>query len=295
MRSTMNVVLALVLGLAVTSAQAGLYEGFSPDDYTLGQSIDDGDGGTGWDGQKWFIGTSSGGVDAVAVTVDPGLGGGYGLFTDSNTVDVHRSDPERAFPTPYTHTGDSEFWFSFMVAASQWDDANPAELSTRLKLEATGLDADGDANSIDMQFGIDSSVDLGIRNNNTKKTVSLDDSGFDTPDDGSATWFIGKVVMNETASDTVRYWINPSDDLSTYDYDSGDLTFVMDTDGDGGTAESADVSEFSSVRIFHSNDASNAIWDELRFGTTLGEVVPEPTTMALVGLGGLAGLIRRRR
>jgi hypothetical protein len=34
--------------------------------------------------------------------------------------------------------------------------------------------------------------------------------------------------------------------------------------------------------------------DEIRMGTTFGDVVPEPMTIALLGLGGL-GLIRSKR
>ncbi|MFT6793188.1 MAG: hypothetical protein ACJAR1_001178 [Rubritalea sp.] len=87
---------------------------------------------------------------------------------------------------------------------------------------------------------------------------------------------------NGTADDTVTLYL-PGTDLAL----------------GSAVAQSVGVvaqSGFDKINTNHGNGLSSR-WDELRIGATYADVtpVPEPTTTALLGLGGLALILRRRK
>ncbi len=109
--------------------------------------------------------------------------------------------------------------------------------------------------------------------------------------------------ISNPMDDTMQMWVNPilSDEgllgAANLSFNPGDF---------GGTApnEERDLG-FNAIRLFAGNwnttvgNYGSLLVDELKIGTTYGDVtllaVPEPSILALVGLGGLLMLQRQRR
>jgi hypothetical protein len=93
--------------------------------------------------------------------------------------------------------------------------------------------------------------------------------------------FVVKFTLSATASsDSVTVWLDPTIGL-------GDPT--------GGTTVSGRNLTWDRLALSNYDDNS-AAWDEIRWGTTIADVVPEPGTFAmLLGGMGMLTLFRRRR
>ena len=118
-------------------------------------------------------------------------------------------------------------------------------------------------------------------NNGAKSTLS-DSIGITT----GAELLVGKVVWGAGAvSETITIY-NPST--------TGPITLPL-------TSVSTTVNGFDQTAlntISFSSRGDDQVWDEIRFGDSFESVVtavPEPTTTALLGLGGLALILRRRK
>ena len=115
-------------------------------------------------------------------------------------------------------------------------------------------------------FGIDES---GIGQNNTDIPVVV----------GQTYRLVASIDFD---GDQLRLWVNP--DAS--DYDNGALDNTADVTRDyGGTNWN------TAIRLA---SGSMTQWDNLIVATTFNEAVPEPATLGLLGLGGLA-LLRRKK
>ena len=108
-------------------------------------------------------------------------------------------------------------------------------------------------------------------------------SGTNTLD---KTFLVARLSTNGT-DETLDVFVNP--DLSA-------------TPTTADISVTGDVAAFNTVRLFAGDNLSGAApadadFDEIRIGTTFGDVtpIPEPASLALVGLGSLVMLGRRRR
>ncbi len=100
-----------------------------------------------------------------------------------------------------------------------------------------------------------------------------------TPADSEAYILVKMEFGAANNNDTFSMWSNP--DLSTGESGLGTAN---------ATSSVFDV-KFDEIRL---GTASTLLVDELRLGTTFADAVPEPSSLSLVALGGLA-LLRRRR
>ena len=102
-----------------------------------------------------------------------------------------------------------------------------------------------------------------------------------TADTGVHLFVVEFNLSATAASDSVHVWVDPTLGL-------GDPTGGVTVSGQNIAFDRLSISDYS---------GNSANWGDIRFGTTLNSVtaVPEPTTLALAGLGSLALLFRRRR
>lgn len=102
---------------------------------------------------------------------------------------------------------------------------------------------------------------------------------------GTNTFFVVSEINMDTGAMTT--WLNPTD------LENVSGTAATTISGSGAAFD--DVTSF----IFSLGGQENGAIDEIRLGTTIGDVtpivVPEPSSTALLGLGGLALLLRRRK
>ncbi|MDG1357589.1 MAG: PEP-CTERM sorting domain-containing protein, partial [Akkermansiaceae bacterium] len=116
---------------------------------------------------------------------------------------------------------------------------------------------------------------------------------------GDIDMFGGSALTNEVAADDVTYsgprTLTVALDLTTYSgYNGttnfGTVTFSDSVAGEFGSYTYTSDVNFGSIFISGSNQVTGS-WDDL----TLTQVIPEPSSAALLGLGGLALMLRRKR
>ncbi len=132
-------------------------------------------------------------------------------------------------------------------------------------------------------FTFDSAVDLTITNNDNPNTAIFDHSGFGTLDSNTFTANTGIWTYVQGTSTTVPTFTNSG---STFAFGSLASGFGAPTQ-DLGTLTISGITQLTWTVPDDSNLES--------FSFSAVEAVPEPTSVALLGLGGLALLGRRKR
>ncbi len=175
----------------------------------------------------------------------------------------NRYEASRTFDTTGL-TGDGNMvWFSFLynIAAGAKDDAGSVSFFGGKDGWGVSFDS-ADSQEVRAMIG---------------GTVAS--SGVDSGTVAVTHVVVGKITFSDAGNDTVAIWL---DDITAsgaaHSSVSGDLA-----DPTGEVYLNAFIKGWD-VEV-----------DELRLGTTLGSVMPEPATLALLGLGGLALVLRRRR
>ncbi len=105
---------------------------------------------------------------------------------------------------------------------------------------------------------------------------------------------VGTYADTSVATDTAVHMLVARFDLSATAASDSVTVWVDPTAETGGTVISGQDLKWD--RIALSNYATqNASWDEIKFGTTYSDVIPEPATIGLVGVFGIGILFARRR
>lgn len=303
----------LIIGImgisSVPSAMATLaWDGFDyPADSGLRNFPSGANGGVGWGG-TWSTAAGS----SFATNRSPGLSygalptiGGHLEVGDPAGLSTGTTSAQRAMPGTLGGMGFGTYWISFLyqnlntadqITGSQtgFRQANLGLFSTAT-VSGSGISqvnggerfAIGAPNNYSGQpsFGQDVMTMWNGANYSYSSTATA--RGVSQP----ATWVVMKIVVDNTvANDTVYAWFNPS----------------LASEPDAGAATVYSASDLSAVNAIRfqvggtgaaTGPAGRMNVDELRVGTGWSEmlVVPEPSSLAFVGLGALAILHRLRR
>lgn len=280
------VMMVVLVAAGAASADLLAYEGF--DGYSAGDLDGQATSSTvGFDGETWSISGDTSGVDGWAaetgglsygsLVVNGGNAQGWrGTSYDDNTG----AGAVLYSNSPLTSTTQSELYFSALINADNLQAANFLQVA---------WDHEIDDNKKRL-FGFE------IRGSNEVYALAGDVSDNGTVGGTVATGLTlasgtNLIVVRATdGPDSVELWLNP--DLSN----PGQANWSQS----GMYALTVGDSEYGFDGFYlHEalNGSQSAQIDELRVGETFADVtpIPEPATMALLGIGGLGVLLRRRR
>ncbi|MFK7911230.1 MAG: PEP-CTERM sorting domain-containing protein [Akkermansiaceae bacterium] len=139
-------------------------------------------------------------------------------------------------------------------------------------------------------FLINAAGDVSVSASNNGGATSTNDTGVDATD---GTYFLllraTKGTGTSPTNSVVDFWFNPTDASSVGALGSADWTTGADSKWGRDSQTMSGISGLNS---------SGGSMDEIRLGNDLVDVVgvvPEPSTTTLLGLGGLALILRRRK
>lgn len=278
-QSNVQAVLAVCVGLVLAMgglAQADLvaYDGF---DYGDSGDLHGSNGGSG----NWTSTWADGGDGSWGFNLDtPGLTyTGLPVVGNTSTTNGGDGSYRTVDDTGLLDEGDN-VWFSVLVR----DDGTGSDLRVNFFGTASAREYDGAGFNFAGANGGTHSISAEYNGGNWGSS----DTGVT---DGDTLLVVGKIAMavddGTDPRDYIRIWVNPSLDSEPLD---GDATSSYGVKlSDGGFAFPGEA-----VNLRSGGSFEGAV-DEIRIGTTFNDVVvPEPATLGLLGLGGLAVLRRRR-
>jgi hypothetical protein len=260
---------AVVALVAAGVQAAAVYESF---DYTTDEELPTQTGGSGFSGA--WTGPNAGYTDPWEIA-DATLsystlvvGGNAGDDTSANSSDCFRRLDMSVLDT----SDGASVWFSFLM--------DYATLTSDLRVSFfCNEDTHGNGATVEFKGG----------NGTIELKGSFSGTGATSASLGSTHLYVGRVDFSDADDgDVFTLWIDP--ELGSTP-DDGDA-FLTTT----GTLDMSAADYYPSVYLRAGRGAVTYV-DEIRMDTTFADVtpVPEPATMALLGLGGLAVLRRRRR
>ncbi len=209
------------------------------------------------------------GEDSVAVDYEQG---GRLQWIGVGNFPLDRNVTRQLNPTPSS----TEWYFSIMTNRLGWSDVTT-------NTYAVGGFTDENGNGL--QVGYDDTAgnnipDLVLRVGGTNVVLTAD-----APSSANQFVFV-KLTINQTGNDTIDVWIDPATLTATT---PSDLTLTSFNVSDS-------LTPFTQSKYESPGQSGPVFWDEIRLGTTFEAVsaIPEPASLALLGLGGLAVLGRRR-
>jgi hypothetical protein len=274
---------ATTLFMAANTALASLivYEGF---DYTLNSALNGQNGGTGWDG-AWESGGGSLTV-GEGLTAPAGFPAGIGgSWQNDSSGEMSGGNPSRV----YRDAGsdfmgeNASIWYSVLVNTSE-------EVSSDLRFYALAadidrgagffIDRDGDDNRIRARAYNSQSAGLVLQDGVNLVLGRLDFGG--EPD-----------AFTRSVQSTI--WLNPDLSAGLDGLGPGVSSNVESRNKGAGTGGFGYVETWTGIYIRGGTDFEGNV-DEIRIATDFATAIPEPSTLALIGITlGSVVLFRRRK
>lgn len=280
----------LVVSLATQASAALVYEGFDFTGDVVGPGSGNGWGGD-WNGSNNNAAGKPEAGTGLTLGSLPVTGGSY---SRPARFGVAQSNRLISAGSQATLTGDgSTMWFSVLMNATS------GGTNSGYALNSHGAIIFGDT-----AFGLGDPATAPITNAGNALGVSFDgiDGDFNnvavrglTYLGGSQAWDTNAITVGANTVmivGKIDWAANGTDDVLNL-YNITDPTAPLPTAFTTMTAD-WDQSTFNMVAI---GQGQTEVFDEIRFDTTLAGVgvVPEPSSAALLGLGGVALLLRRRK
>jgi hypothetical protein len=248
------------------------------------------DGETGLDG-AWNLDGDGSWTSTGLIYQGIGTGGAF-TGSDDRTPLAENSFNTAAIATMQETATGREIWISCMFSDDGTNSDDNLGGSITIFAQDTGPDSVQNSTML-LVDGLSNNGSMGIRERATiggdRTDYSLVSGIGSTNAVGEANLVLLKLVLSSDVADTVQLWVNPDVSGGLVDLNSGASSGV--------TSLTHDFQYLTGIQIRPQNAGPGGSrpdiplrWDEIRF-----EVVPEPATMSLLGLGGLVALRRRRR